>query len=523
MKLAAPLKGVPPVYYGAWLLVACFLLSLIYLSATNSDALSFSFLGSQMSYSVTAPASSTASSNQQFVLSWFTVLGICSAGTREKEGIERSSPCDLTFNYCEVDDRAVLDRSRETAESLNNNNASTTVDQLQRSPTTKAEMSDRSPLCDLSNYRSDTCEIKGDARVAGKDSPSVVAVLPGGSSVQSWKIKPYARKSDPTAMRNVRQIDVRAVVDHIAAVPRCDVTHTAPAVVFSTGGYLGNYFHDFTDVLVPLFQTAGPFAGEVQLVVADFKFWWVGKYLPYFNRISRYPIIDFDRDERVHCFRHVLVGLRSSRDLIIDPASSPARYTMLDFTKFMREAYSLDRDHAGGARGRRNPRLLVISRARTRKFMNVDEIARLARKVGFEVVVAEADFGGVANFSRLVNSCDAMLGVHGAGLTNAVFLPTNAVLIQVVPFGKLEWIAANYFRNPAREMRLRYLEYTIGAEESTLTELYSRDDPVFRDPESIHKLGWFTMGAIYLDKQNVRLDLRRFRPVLSRALKLLRN
>lgn len=458
--------------------------------------------------------------------SWFTALDLVfPAWTREKEGIDGSSPCNLKFNHCEVDDSAELDRSQDAVKSLNN--ASATVDQWQqRSPATKAEMSDPSPsaevesLCDLSDYRSDTCEIKGDARVAGKDSSSVVALLPG-SSVQSWKIKPYARKSDPTAMGNVRQVNVRTVVDH-TAVPQCDVTHTTPAVVFSTGGYLGNYFHDFSDVLVPLFQTAWPFAGEVQLVVADFKFWWVGKYLPYFNRISRYPIIDFDSDERVHCFRHVLVGLRSSRDLLIDPASSLAGYSMLDFAKFMRATYSLDRDRAGG-RGKRNPRLLVISRARTRKFMNVDEIARLARKLGFEVAVAEANFGDVANFSRLVNSCDAMLGVHGAGLTNAVFLPTKAVLIQVVPLGKLEWIAANYFRNPAREMRLQYLEYTIGAEESTLTEHYSRDDQVFKDPESIHKLGWVRMGAIYLDEQNVRLDLRRFRPVLARAMKLLRK
>jgi hypothetical protein len=38
------------------------------------------------------------------------------------------------------------------------------------------------------------------------------------------------------------------------------------------------------------------------------------------------------------------------------------------------------------------------------------------------------------NFARLVNSADVMMGVHGAGLTNMVFLPSRAVLVQVVPF-----------------------------------------------------------------------------------------
>ncbi|WOL01193.1 hypothetical protein Cni_G09907 [Canna indica] len=190
----------------------------------------------------------------------------------------------------------------------------------------------------------------------------------------------------------------------------------------------------------------------------------------------------------------------------------------------MRSTYSLKRDYATRiSGGEKKPRLLIISRKRTRKLMNVDKIAGLAEKVGFEVVVSEAAFGGVADFARIVNSCDAMMGVHGAGLTNFVFLPWNAVLIQVVPFGKLDWIASNYFGNPAKKMKLKYLEYSISEEESSLTELYGRDDPVFKDPKSIHKLGWFKMGEIYLDKQDVRLDLKRFKPVLVKTLKLLRK
>ncbi|RWW86601.1 hypothetical protein BHE74_00004612 [Ensete ventricosum] len=42
------------------------------------------------------------------------------------------------------------------------------------------------------------------------------------------------------------------------------------------------------------------------------------------------------------------------------------------------------------------------------------------------------------------------------------------------------------------------------------------------DPDSIHKLGWLAMANVYMKKQNVKIDLNRFRPVLKKALDLLR-
>jgi capsular polysaccharide biosynthesis protein len=52
---------------------------------------------------------------------------------------------------------------------------------------------------------------------------------------------------------------------------------------------------------------------------------------------------------------------------------------------------------------------------------NADEIVRSAEKFGFEVVVSEGTHK-VAPFAEIANSCDAIMGVHGAGLTNMVFL-----------------------------------------------------------------------------------------------------
>uniref|UniRef100_A0A0A9G6S3 Glycosyltransferase 61 catalytic domain-containing protein n=1 Tax=Arundo donax TaxID=35708 RepID=A0A0A9G6S3_ARUDO len=192
---------------------------------------------------------------------------------------------------------------------------------------------------------------------------------------------------------------------------------------------------------------------------------------------------------------------------------------MLDFTKFMRDTYGLPRDVAVPAPGKR-PRLLVIARARTRRFVNTEEIVRGAEKVGFEVVVSEGEHE-VAPFAELANTCDAIMGVHGAGLTNMVFVPTGGVVIQVVPLGGLEFVA-NYFRGPSRDMGLRYLEYRITLEESTLMDQYPRDHPIFTDPDGVKNKGWDSLKEAYLDKQDVRLDMKRFRPTLKKAIAHLR-
>ncbi|KAJ3699247.1 hypothetical protein LUZ61_002952 [Rhynchospora tenuis] len=198
---------------------------------------------------------------------------------------------------------------------------------------------------------------------------------------------------------------------------------------------------------------------------------------------------------------------------------------MVDFARLMRRAYSLERDFAINLveDSKTKPKLLIIARNQTRKIVNIDEVVAVGEELGFEVVVSESSFStNVGEFARVVNSVDVMMGVHGAGLTNEVFLPTNAVLIQIIPFGFFETLAEYYFGIGARNMMLKYLPYDMSEEESTLLDLYPRDHAVFRDPKSFQSQGWRAMAKIYLDQQNVKLNMTRFKPILTRALELLR-
>ncbi|KAJ6411295.1 hypothetical protein OIU84_007958 [Salix udensis] len=146
------------------------------------------------------------------------------------------------------------------------------------------------------------------------------------------------------------------------------------------------------------------------------------------------------------------VGLirRTSKELSIDPSNSP--YSMKDFRQFLRSSYSLKRTTAIkiGNGSRKRPRLVIISRKRSRAFTNVGEIAGMAKRLGFRVFVAEPDVD-VSGFAKIINSCDVMMGVHGAGSPG----PGNSHWRNRMGCQK------TYFEEPAKDMNIRYLDYKI--------------------------------------------------------------
>jgi hypothetical protein len=79
------------------------------------------------------------------------------------------------------------------------------------------------------------------------------------------------------------------------------------------------------------------------------------------------------------------------------------------------------------------------------------------------------------------------------------------------------------FGVPAVDMRLKYISYSARVDESTLLDTLGPDHPAVKDPESIHRSGWNKVAEYYLGKQDIRLDLVRFEPVLRQAMQLLKE
>ncbi|XP_034570903.1 alpha-1,3-arabinosyltransferase XAT3-like [Setaria viridis] len=227
-----------------------------------------------------------------------------------------------------------------------------------------------------------------------------------------------------------------------------------PAVVFTVSRHLRNLRHSFADVLVPLFATARAF------------------------------------DRQVRCYPWAIVGLRGCGDLAVDDGNN----TLLDFRAFLRSAFSLLPVPAPMVAAK--PRLMLVDRHKTRS--------------SGEGAAAEE----LSALARLADSCDVLVGAHGAGLTHLLFLRSGSVVVEVVPYG-LAGAASTYrdfFERPARALRLR-----------TLLERYGAAHPVISDPVGVYRRGEAEGKPYafrhYWNEQDIRLNVTtRFGAVLARGV-----
>lgn len=368
--------------------------------------------------------------------------------------------------------------------------------------------------CDTAFY-SDVCVSKDPVRI---DMNSMTVYLSPNWSLPSVTrtVRPYARKFDNMTMGIISKVEVLRGAEN-KSLPLCDVTHTVPAVIFSTGGFSGNLFHEFNEVIIPLFLTTYHFRSQLQFIIVDHLSWWVSKYNRILSHLSNRNVINPLDDGKVHCFPGAVMGLEYHNNLACNTSEIPGGYSMIDFKTFLRHSYSL---HIKNEREIEKPVLVLVSRKHSRVFLNEHEIVTLATELGFQVITATPNqMSNLQRFASVMNSCSVLLGVHGAGLSNAVFLPEGAVVLQVVPLG-LEWASTVYYAYTVGDMGLHYLEYKINPEESSLFEKYGPDNPVITDPASIRDQGYSVERAVYIDGQNIKIDLSRFKETLVQALTL---
>ncbi|KAJ0038797.1 hypothetical protein Pint_23550 [Pistacia integerrima] len=384
------------------------------------------------------------------------------------------------------------------------------LDQLPRPPSQSPQIS-----CDRSHHNYDLCAITG-STVLDSTTSTLFLVDCSTSTPPSIveKIRPYPRKREKFMMNRIKELTITSSPES----PKCEVQHHVPALVFSVGGYTGNFWHEFNDGFIPLFITVNSIFPDQDfvLVISKARDWWVNKYADLLQTFSKYPIVKLDDDNTTHCFPSATLGLISHGFMTIDPALMPNSETFTHFRAFLDKAYGNGRFHPILKRNSpvARPRLVLPSRKGSlgRAILNEDEVKRVAEEVGFDVI----EFTPTAKTSlreayALINSSHAMVGVHGAALTHSLFLRPGSVFVQVVPLG-LEWVAEVCFAKSARVMGLNYMEYKINAEESSLVEKYDRNELLIKDPGAFRGNNWSqAIMNIYLKEQNVNFDLVRFR------------
>lgn len=406
--------------------------------------------------------------------------------------------------------------------------------------------------CDRTSIRTDICFMKGDVRTDSASS-SIFVFSSNDTMIGNYtesssnyvqeeedlvveKVKAYTRKWETSVMDTIEELDLIVKKNGSQVSSPCDVQQSVPAVVFSTGGYTGNVYHEFNDGLIPLYITSQHLNKNVVFVMLDYHSWWMTKYGDVVSRLSKYAPIDFNNDRRTHCFPEVIVGLRIHDELSIDRSRMIKGKSIRDFHNLLDKAYwprikGLIHDEEAEARLSPNPapvelklksdiqkpKLVIVSRNGSRAIINQHLMVKMAEEIGFEVKVLEPDSTTeLAKIYRVLNSSDVMIGVHGAAMTHFLFMKPGTVFIQVIPLGT-DWAAETYYGEPSRKLGLNYIEYKVLPTESSLYEKYNKDDPVLTDPERVNAKGWEFTKKIYLDGQNVNLDLQRFRKRLVRA------
>ncbi|XP_057811330.1 alpha-1,3-arabinosyltransferase XAT3-like [Salvia miltiorrhiza] len=312
-------------------------------------------------------------------------------------------------------------------------------------------------------------------------------------------MRPYPWHGYEAGITPVRMIQY----NNTTAPPPCEFHHDVPAVVFSSG-YIGNSYHEMSEIIIPLFLTTKHFQSRVVFIIEDYQPSFIAKYSTILTRLSAHELMNPAANATVHCFPASIVGLKYHGILALNPRDIPGGYGMPEFRHFMFETFGLRIEHVSQIA---RPRLLLLSRKRTRRFLNEDEIINMIKDVGFQVIV-------------LINSCNVLLGVHGAGLTNGVFLPRGAVIIQVEPLN-LEYFSKVIFEDNARAMGMQYLRYKIEDYESSLLKVFGRNSSVITDTSSVYRHhGILASRDVFYDQQNVKLNLARFRETVVKALSI---
>lgn len=100
---------------------------------------------------------------------------------------------------------------------------------------------------------------------------------------------------------------------------------------------------------------------------------------------------------------------------------------------------------AGTANARRR---IYVSRkhARARKVVNEDEVVESLKQFGFECVHLEN--ASTEEQVNLFRNCECLISIHGAALTNAVFMPDGARVVELYPetAGKPSELTACFYR-----------------------------------------------------------------------------
>ncbi len=151
----------------------------------------------------------------------------------------------------------------------------------------------------------------------------------------------------------------------------------------------------------------------------------------------------------------------------------------------------LDRVVPDSSRSGRTRKIYISRRgARARKVVNEDEVISFLSESGFDCL--ELDNMSFVEQVRIFSECSTLVSLHGAGLTNMLFMPRGSHVIEIYPG---DFDARDYFNACYRRL----------ADVLGISHTY-----LFADRE-------FPENAFTLDTDNVRVNIEEFEQWIADA------
>lgn len=195
----------------------------------------------------------------------------------------------------------------------------------------------------------------------------------------------------------------------------------------------------------------------------------------YEKTLGRYRLVRPADAEEVTCFRSAFVGLR--RDTVwydygfhssqhVLPRDEAQKSAIRRFTREIRDQLLGAETEACTER-----HVTLIDRRHTRKILNQPQlIEQLEAHFKLTVIKLDLDLdepGHTEKMLRQLACSQALVGMHGAGLALAAFLPESAVLVELFPYGVDAGLLQPY-RYLCEIYRLRYVHWQNQLRENTV-------------------------------------------------------
>ncbi|KAJ8023591.1 Protein O-linked-mannose beta-1,4-N-acetylglucosaminyltransferase 2 [Holothuria leucospilota] len=209
-----------------------------------------------------------------------------------------------------------------------------------------------------------------------------------------------------------------------------------------------NIAHDIHDVLMPLFYTLMDrnelYQKPSRTIIALFEDMEIESAQELHHLLSKEtPItklqLSFQSDETLTCFEDVTVGLLKTSvwyqwGFQLDPKgpivdAGVTSQHIRKFTGYVMEHLNLTSHCSGEIYG------ILFSRKLNRKILNDKELANaVSEKFNIKIVELSMEVNSLSYIIETVSCAKLVMGIHGAMLILAMFLPPSSVLLEMYPY-----------------------------------------------------------------------------------------